>query len=100
MLIVFIKAYSKEPSGKERSEEKRRYPAENEPESRPESHVSCRIDERESGRDDDGCSKIGEKGKRGEVLDRATEFACDDGSSCSCGHNKTHKDTLRKDGIA
>lgn len=100
MLIVFIKAYSKEPSGKERSEKKRGYTTENEPESGPEAHVGCRVNERESSRDNNSRRKIREEGEGGEVLDRASHLAGNNRRGGSRGHDKTHQNTLCEDDIA
>jgi len=88
---------AKEPGGEERSKQERCDAGEDEQESRKESHVRCRIDKRESSRNDDRCRKIREESEGGEVLYGAAHFACDDRRCRRRGHDKTHEDALRED---
>lgn len=58
--------------------------------------TQIRVDERESSRNDDGCSEIGEEREGGEVLDRTAHFSCDNGCRRSGRHDKTHEYPLRE----
>ena len=91
---------SQEPGGEKGSKKKRCDAGENKQESRPERHVRSGIDEGESSRYDDRRSKIGEKGKGSEVLDRSSEFACNNRSRRGSRHDKTHEQPLCQNGIA
>ena len=56
--------------------------------------ITC--DERERGRDDEGCGEIRKEGESGEVLYRAAHLTGNDRSRCSRRHDETHEDTLRE----
>ena len=91
---------AEEPGGEERSEQERCDAGEDEQESRKERHIRCRIDKRESSRNDDCCSEVREESEGGEILYGAAHFACDDRCCRRRGHDKTHEDALREDLIS
>lgn len=73
---------------------------ENEQKCGPESHVRCRVDKRESSRNNDGSSEIRQEGEGSEILDRASHLTRNNRCSCCRGHDKTHEQSLRQNRIA
>ena len=88
------------PCGKERSQQKWSNTAKDEEESGPESHVSRRVDERESGRYNNRRCEIGEEREGSEVLYRTTHLTGNDRCGSSGRHDETHKKSLRENGIS
>ena len=68
-------------------------------ESMQKSHPFRRMDNREESRYNKGCGKIREECESSEVLYRATHLACDNRCRRSRRHDKTHHQSLRKNGI-
>ena len=69
LLLAGFIDQSNYPSGEKWTQQKRSYAGKDEQESGPESHICRRIDQRKSGRYDNGSGKIREEGEGSEVLD-------------------------------